>query len=93
MQINVTRGTGFSSFLTPGSPGKEESQQRSAVERVEVVEARRLDSLFMECLRPVPDPRVFLTMDMGYDLDAPEGAGIYPADVLALQTELPVRPS
>lgn len=93
MQINVTHATEFSSFLTPSRLSHEEFEQRSHVERVEVVEVRRLDSIFTECLHQIPDPHMYFKMDtQGYDLEVLAGAGAHLADVLALQSELSLRP-
>lgn len=93
MRINVTHATEFSSFLTPSRLSHEEFEQRSHIERVEVVEVRRLDGIFTECLHEIPDPHVYCKMDtQGYDLEVLAGAGAHLADVLALQSEVPLRP-
>ena len=93
MRINVTHATEFSSFLAPSRLSHEEFAHHSDVERVEEVEVRRLDGIFTECLHQIPDPRVYLKMDtQGYDLEVLEGAGARLSDVLALQSELSLRP-
>ena len=93
MRLNITHATEFSSFLTPSSLAHEEFEHRSEIERVEEVEVRRLDGIFQACVHPIPDPHVYLKMDtQGCDLNVLEGTGAHLADILALQSELSLRP-
>lgn len=93
MEINVTHSTEFSSVLVSNDFSRHQFGRRGEVERVEVVEVTRLESVFRECVAPIEDPRVYLKMDtQGCDLEVLEGAGMYLDHILALQSELSVIP-
>lgn len=85
-------GDDFSSFLRP----RQDSQirfPRNAVMRKEIVEVRRLDDLFEECLSGVPSPRIFLKIDtQGFDVEVLKGAAGSLPRILALQAEVSFRP-
>ena len=90
--INVTHATNLSSFLAP-IDGLDELKRAIEVERVEMVEVKRLDSIFSECIDHIKDPRVYLKTDVqGCDLQVLEGAGAYLNVILALQSEVIVKP-
>ncbi|MBV8314108.1 MAG: FkbM family methyltransferase [Planctomycetaceae bacterium] len=92
-EINVLSGTTFSSFLGPSEYGVAQFGTKMRTERTELVEVRRLEGLFDECVAGIERPRVFLKMDtQGYDLAVLEGAGTKLDRVAALQTELAVKP-
>ena len=92
MEINVTESTAIASFLTPNEYAREQFGGKSAVKRTELVDVRRLDSVFSDCVAGIPDPRVYLKMDtQGYDLRVLEGAHDCLGQVLAIQSELSVR--
>jgi FkbM family methyltransferase len=92
-RMNVLAGSTFSSILEPNRYGREQFGEKMAVRHVEPVPMARLDSVFEEALRGIEEPRVFLKMDtQGYDLRVIEGAGAALSRVVALQTELSVKP-
>ena len=91
--INVTNVTQFSSILLPNRYSLDQFGRYSEVSRIETVEMRRLDGIVEDCIREVEDPRIFLKLDtQGYDLKVIEGAGTCLEHVLALQSELSVKP-
>jgi FkbM family methyltransferase len=90
--INVTKGTNFSSFLTPNDRAAAVFAE-SAVERADVVQIRRLDAVFDACTAALPNPAVYLKMDtQGWDLEVVKGASGRLAQIRALQTEMSVLP-
>jgi FkbM family methyltransferase len=91
-QINVARNTVFSSFLTPSHAAVDEFEH-NVVERVETVEVRRLDAIMNEIASHHGFEDFFLKMDtQGYDLEVLAGASGVLDRVVALQTEVSVRP-
>jgi FkbM family methyltransferase len=91
--INVARITQFSSFLSPNRYSHDQYGGFSDVDRIETVEMTRLDRVFDECTSRVADPRVFLKLDtQGYDLNVLRGAGACLSRIVALQSELSVKP-
>lgn len=91
--LHVTRRPEFSSIRALRPECREIFGPPAAVERVETVEMRRLSSLFASCTAGIPEPRVYLKMDtQGYDLEVLEGAGPALGAVLALQSEVSVKP-
>jgi len=91
--INVAHITQFSSFLPRNRYSKDQFGRLSETDRTEMVETKRLDGVFEDCIRAIKDPRVFLKLDtQGYDLRVIEGGGRYLDRVLALQSELAVKP-
>ena len=88
--INVTSDSLFNSFLAPNDFI---TGQGLRIEEQETVEVRRLDSIFEQCLAAVPQPRLYLKIDtQGYDLKVLAGAVQTLPKILALQSELSVRP-
>ena len=93
LPINVAQVTQFSSFLSPNRYSLEEFGGFSEVVRVEPVEMRRLEGIFDACTSAVGEAHVFLKLDtQGYDLRILEGAGSCLNRVLALQSELSLKP-
>ena len=91
--MNVAHVTQFSSFLTPNRYSLDRFDGFSNVDRVEMVEMKRLDAIFDACVAPAGDARVFLKLDtQGYDLNVLEGAGGCAHRLLGLQSELSVKP-
>jgi FkbM family methyltransferase len=88
--INVTSDSLFNSFLAPNDFI---TGQGLRIEEQESVEVRRLDTIFEQCLPAVSQPRIYLKVDtQGYDLKVLAGAGRTLPQILALQSELSVRP-
>lgn len=91
--INVMQETVFSSMLQPSTNGNGGLFPGNSVERQETVEIRRLDGLFSDITRGLESPRVYLKMDtQGWDLEVFRGAEGCLKDIVALQSELSVRP-
>ncbi len=92
--LNVVSESQLSSFLTPNDfVSQRLGGAATAVERVEVVEMRRLDSIIGEVLEGVEAPRIFLKLDtQGYDLNVLQGATDFIGQVLALQSEISLLP-
>ena len=91
-EINVSEETVFSSFLAPS----ESSLARFPgirVSRTEAVQLRRLDDILPECIAGIDDPRIYLKLDtQGYDLEVIKGSTQSLAKIVALQTEISLRP-
>jgi FkbM family methyltransferase len=93
LPINVAHVTQFSSFLAPNRYSLERFGGFSEVVRAEAVEMRRLEGIFDACTSVVGDARVFLKLDtQGYDLRILEGARPCLSRILALQSELSLKP-
>ena len=91
-EINVSRGTNYSSFLSPSAYGAESSADIE-VERTEVVQVKRLDEVFGEVTAGIAQPQAYLKMDtQGFDLEVLRGASGCLAQILALQSELSLQP-
>lgn len=89
--LNVFTNSTLSSFLNP-SPNLPEIDP-AAIERTEMIEIARLDSLFDEIVSGIEEPRVFLKMDcQGYDLEVLKGAGKVLMTVQGLQSEVSAIP-
>jgi FkbM family methyltransferase len=93
-EINVMRGTNYSSLRSPQTTGAEDFQDfGNVVDHTETVRVRRLDGMFAEATGPVRNPRVFLKMDtQGWDLEVFKGAGTSLDHVVGLQSEMSIRP-
>jgi FkbM family methyltransferase len=84
LPINVSRLTVMSSFLKSVHEPYVESQE---------VEIKRLDALFPELVKDIPNPQTFLKMDtQGYDLEVFKGATGCVEEIVGLQSELSVQP-
>lgn len=91
-EINVSRGTNYSSFLSPSDYGVETSEDIK-IERTEVVQVKRLDEVFAEVMSGIDQPQVYLKMDtQGFDLEVLRGASECLTQILALQSELSLQP-
>jgi len=91
-EINVGRGTNFSSFLRPSAYGLDTTPDITT-ERIETVQVQRLDELFEEVMRHIAQPRVYLKMDtQGFDLEVLRGAERCLPRIAALQSELSLQP-
>lgn len=93
MPINVTKAGDFSSFLSPNNYCWIRFESGTVIDRVEEVNVKRLDSVFEDCITTIKDARVFLKIDtQGYDLKVLEGAKNSLNNILALQSEVSVKP-
>lgn len=91
LEINVFNSTDFNSLLQPS-----ENMRKifgTGVERTEIIQVKRLDTLMQQCLAGIANPRVYLKVDtQGYDLKVIRGIGDQLKQILALQLELSVTP-
>jgi len=93
-EINVTQLRVFSSFLGRSSYSAEEHGEASAAVGTETVPVRRLDGIAESAFGDVSEPRAYLKMDtQGWDLQVLEGASGCLERVVALQSEVSVRPN
>lgn len=91
--INLYEGTTFHSLLKPSDFGRDAFPDKLAVTGTETITIRRLADVLDDCLRGIPEPRIFLKMDtQGYDLSVVEGAEAILHRVLGLQSEMAVTP-
>jgi len=89
-QMNVTSDSLFNSFLTPNEFIK---GQGLRVDHVEKVQERRLDTVWDEIIAPVREPKVYVKVDtQGYDRQVFEGGEKALTRILALQSEVSVKP-
>ncbi|MFN8651332.1 MAG: FkbM family methyltransferase [Gemmatimonadales bacterium] len=92
-EINVTEGTDFTSFLTPTAYSTAEFPGSSRVVRRERVPVQRLDRFIGDCLGGAPSPSLYLKLDtQGYDLEVLRGAEGCLHRIVALQSEVSVKP-
>jgi FkbM family methyltransferase len=93
-EINVTRGSDFSSFLKPETSLLPQHERLNVVDHQETVSVKRLDGVFESIVRDLPPGgRVFLKMDtQGYDLEVMKGASGILDQIAALQSEVSVIP-
>lgn len=92
-EINVTEGTDFTSFLSPNAYSTAEFPGSSRVVRRERVPVQRLDRFVQDCLGGAGNPRVYLKLDtQGYDLEVLRGAEGCLHRIVALQSEVSVKP-
>lgn len=93
MKISVTAMTAFSSFRSPNDYSREQFGGEVDVVGTEEVEVRRLDDIIDGLFPDVADPRIYLKMDtQGWDLEVLAGAERALDRVVALQSEVSVRP-
>ncbi len=77
-------GTVYSSFYEPKFQSKK---------IIEMIEIRRLDSIFPELISEIKNPRIFLKTDtQGYDIKVIQGIDSYIKNIIGLQSELSVTP-
>lgn len=92
-ELNLTEGSDFASFLDPNDYAREEFPGSSRVIGHEQVPIRRLDRLFDQCTSGIAEPRVYLKLDtQGYDLEVLKGADGCLDRIVALQSEVSVKP-
>lgn len=92
LPINVTRQTGFSSFLKPNAFCEMRFGGDAQIQRTERVNIKRLDSVFPDILSQFQTPRIYLKLDtQGYDLNVVKSLGRHISQIRALQTELSVH--
>ena len=91
--INVFRSTELSSFLEPNEYCANHMGGSDLISQTEWVKVRRLDSVIEECINGTTPRRFYLKLDtQGYDLNVVEGCGRYLGHMVALQSELSVKP-
>ena len=82
----------FSSFLAPDHGENRQLAAHNTVARKELVPLRTLDGVIEELRAETAFRTFYLKMDtQGYDMNVLRGAERSLADVIALQTEVPVR--
>jgi len=92
-EMNVFHETQLCSFLTPNDYCSAHMNRGEMVRGTERVDLRRLDTIFDEYLAGIEAPRIYLKIDtQGYDLKVLAGCGRRIDQVLALQSELSVKP-
>ena len=92
--IRVTEESQLSSFLPLTDFGKGNLGGRAAVEAVQKVPVRRLDSVLPELLDEKSRGRLHLKVDtQGYERQVLEGCGTWLRSIVSLQTELAVQPN
>lgn len=93
LQINVPDYSVFASFLGATKYCNEEFGVESTAGVKETVKVVTLDSLFAHTVSGLRAPRVYLKMDtQGYDLEVLGGASVSMPNILALQSEVSVKP-
>jgi FkbM family methyltransferase len=76
--------TQYSSFLRPID---------TPIERTEIVEIKRLDSILADLTHQIVEPRIFLKVDtQGYDLEVVKGAEGFWGRLLGIYSEISVTP-
>jgi FkbM family methyltransferase len=92
-ELNVTKSTVFSSFLTPNAFALREWADGAVIDHVERVTVRRLDRVLPELIGSGPVPSTFLKMDtQGWDLEVLRGASGVISDINAIQSEVSLLP-
>lgn len=87
--INITHKNVLSSFLEPNEYSGERFRQSANVEQTEMVKMVRLDSVLIDLLHDIPEPRVFLKIDtQGFDLEVLKGACGCLDVIYGLQSEI-----
>ena len=91
-QINVSIGTSLSSFLLPSEYGKE-CHEGIFIKHTEDVKIHRLDEIVQQVTSHISNPRIYLKMDtQGWDLEVFRGAKGCMTQIVALQSELSLKP-
>ena len=91
--INVMHESSFCSMLRPNDYGEQPFFLGNIVDHQEEIQIRRLDRLFAEITRHIDNPRVYLKMDtQGWDLEVFRGVEGCLPHIVALQSEMSVRP-
>ena len=94
LQIKVPPSTNFASFLEPSDLSRGRYSATAVdVEHEETVAVERLDVVLPRATSHVANPRVFVKLDtQGWDLEVMRGASGCLSSILALETELSVKP-
>ena len=93
LEINVPNYSVFASFLDPTRYCNEQFGEESTAGNKETVKVVTLDSMFAQCVSGLRAPRVYLKLDtQGYDLEVIGGASASMPSILALQSEVSVKP-
>ncbi len=91
--MNVTNASLLASHLAPNDFARKWFAERAEVVRTEEVKVARLDAMFDEIVRDLPEPRAFLKMDtQGSDLEVFAGAQGCLEQIQGIQSELSVLP-
>jgi FkbM family methyltransferase len=91
--LNVMKSDEFSSFSTPDHSAVDAYRDMNVVDHEELVEIRRLDDIIGELDREHELRHIFLKMDtQGHDLEIFKGSKETLSRVLALQSEVSVKP-
>src|SRR5215472_2026465 len=92
-EINIYSGSTFHSLLSPSDFSRSHFGDKLIVERTDLIEIKRLDEVLEYCRRGIHSPRLYLKMDtQGHDLAVVAGAGAALDRILALLTEVTLRP-
>jgi FkbM family methyltransferase len=93
LEIKIMGGDQFSSLLSMNTYGRDKFEDQAVVKGIESVPVERLDTKLDELIEGIPEPRIYLKMDtQGYDLQVLEGASGCLSRLLALQSEIALRP-
>jgi len=91
--IHVTRGTGYSSFLSPNEFGQSEFGTAIDIMDMQQVELKRGEDVLDSMLVKNYAPRIFLKLDtQGYDLEVFKGFGRFQRHIQAIQVEVSAIP-
>jgi FkbM family methyltransferase len=92
-ELNLTAGSDFASFLGPNEYARSEFPGSSRIVGQEMASVKRLDRVFTQWTRGLTNPRVYLKLDtQGYDLEVLKGAEGCIDRIVALQSEVSVKP-
>lgn len=90
--INVTRGSMFSSFFPPNDYSLATFGVAPSVALTESVQVERLDAIFDDLIAETSNPHVYLKMDtQGFDLEVLKGATGCLDRIVGMQSEVAVR--
>lgn len=93
LDINVTSIEHFSSFLQPNAYSTDTFGRGPQVVRTERVQVRRLEDVLAEGGQSVLNRRLYLKMDtQGFDMNVLKGVGKCASQIVALQSEVSVKP-
>jgi FkbM family methyltransferase len=92
--LNIMRHNQLNSLRVPNTMGVSIIPDRGmTLKSLEEVDIRRIDSIFDHCAAGIATPRVFLKVDVqGYDLEVFSGATNCMRHVVALQSEVSLKP-
>jgi FkbM family methyltransferase len=92
--LNIMHHSQLNSLRVPSAAGISIiPEDGMTVKSVEHVPLQRVDSIFDDCVGGIATPRVFLKVDVqGYDLEVLRGATISMPYIVALQSEVSLKP-